>query len=516
MNRVWSEKQTAVFSWFAAITLNVVAHLVVRARAGTGKTTTIVEAVRRIPKGLSILVCAFGKDIQLELEKRLAGSGATAKTLHAIGLSFVKSFWPDVRVNYSNERETALAERVCGAAAPDAIKKLVATLCTKGRLIAPFAKTLGDLTEIAYEFECEPDEKWHDCSCGFPRWNHEGDHEYAGFDLDYVETKALAAMELAAAEKPVKTGIDGADMLYLPVRNGWLRKKFDVVIVDEAQDMNACQLEIALGVAKSNIVVVGDDRQAIYRFAGADSGSLDRMKDALKATELPLNVTYRCGKNIVALAQRYVPDFVAAESNHDGSVEYLPQDKLIAAAQPGDYILSRVNAPLVSVAMSLLRNGKRTKIAGRSIGEGLVNLVRKLKGQSIPDLLRKISAWETKEINRIEQRYRGKLDSSACVARIEGVRDQAEMLASLTDGAPNVAEVEARIVELFTDNGLGEAGLVTCSSVHRAKGKEANRVFVLQNTLRQDTPEECNIIYVAYTRAKQTLVLVGEERRKDY
>jgi ATP-dependent DNA helicase UvrD/PcrA len=61
------------------------------------------------------------------------------------------------------------------------------------------------------------------------------------------------------------------------VRNRWMRKTFDRVVVDEAQDMNACQLELAEGVCKGGLVAVGDSHQAIFGFAGADSGSLGRL-----------------------------------------------------------------------------------------------------------------------------------------------------------------------------------------------------------------------------------------------
>jgi superfamily I DNA/RNA helicase len=57
---------------------------------------------------------------------------------------------------------------------------------------------------------------------------------------------------------------------------------------------------------------------------------------------------------------------------------------------------------------------------------------------------------------------------------------------------------------------MGMAGVITCSSVHKAKGLEAERVFVLAKTLRGGSREEENIAYVAYTRAKMDLVLVRD------
>ena len=83
------------------------------------------------------------------------------------------------------------------------------------------------------------------------------------------------------------------------------------------------------------------------------------------------------------------------------------------------------------------------------------------------------------------------------------------MITDLSEGAKSVRDIEIKIDALFTDDGLGTAGVITCSSVHRAKGLEANRVFVLQNTLRDHNIEELNIQYVAITRAKEHLVWVS-------
>jgi superfamily I DNA/RNA helicase len=53
--------------------------------------------------------------------------------------------------------------------------------------------------------------------------------------------------------------------------------------------------------------------------------------------------------------------------------------------------------------------------------------------------------------------------------------------------------------------------MITCSSVHKAKGLEADKVFVLEDTLRYHSIEEENIVYVAITRAKKSLVFVSSK-----
>jgi superfamily I DNA/RNA helicase len=91
------------------------------------------------------------------------------------------------------------------------------------------------------------------------------------------------------------------------------------------------------------------------------------------------------------------------------------------------------------------------------------------------------------------------------------IADQVATLDALSDGLAETAELEARIGELFTERGPA----IMCSTVHRAKGLEAERVFVLTDTLycngKRQNEEESNIHYVALTRAKSTLVLVSDK-----
>lgn len=519
----WSEQQSAIFNWFATSEANGRAsrHLVVRARAGTGKTTTIVEATSRAPDG-KILLAAFNKKIAVELQGRLANPNAEAATLHSIGFSFVKRFWE--RVGIDQDRAENLARAACGNDAPDAMVRLVAKLNSRAREIIPHAgeggaagpeaaKAIEEMIALADEHDCLPDEDWSE----------------DGFTAEWIARSALRAMSIAAREKPAR-GIDFADMIFLPIRNRWLRPRYDLVVVDEAQDMTAAQLEIARGVSRDRVAVVGDDRQAIYGFRGADAGSLDRLKAELGAEELGLTTTYRCGRAIVARAAALVPDYTAAPSAPEGAVVTVGFEPMAERVAAGDFVLSRKNAPLVKTALKILRTGKRAKVEGRDIGAGLRALVKKLAGKSALGLgafLEKLSKWEEREIARAEAM--GPKGES----KIEKVVDQAETLRVLADGLSGVRELEARIDDLFSDDPV--RGTIVCSSIHRSKGLEADRVWILTDTLYPAIPCECghrhsgacsrcscaahranekrrieeqNLDYVATTRAKRELFLV--------
>lgn len=482
--KTWSALQLAVFAWFA----NAVGHLLVRARAGTGKTTTIFEALKHIPAGAKVLICAFGREIADELIARLSkmtlACVAEANTLHSIGGQIVRRYWPSVRID--KDRGWRLAEQVCGKAAPEHMVKLVKGIAEKAKGMMPFA-TPVDLQEIAFQFDLAPDQSW----------------EEEGWTLDRVCTLARRAMDAAC----VKDGsIDFDDMLFLPLANNWAFPKYDFVLVDEAQDMNYSQLLLAQRVCRphGHIVVVGDDRQAIYAFRGADSAALDRLKTELNASELPLNVTYRCGQKIVALAQKLVPDYQAAPTNGEGEVSTIQIEKLVEMAGAGDFILSRKNAPLINICLKLVKAGKKAKIRGKKdLTAGLRALLKKLNPKSVPDFLAKIGVWVEKEAARIRA-----TGSKNTESMLDAAYDKADILRALADGANGMVEVQGRLDALFSDDVNGH---IVLSSVHRAKGLETDRVFLLEDTFYpggRRNIEEQNIEYVAITRAKSTLVWV--------
>lgn len=480
--KTWSSQQTAIFKHMAKVRRN----LVVRARAGTGKTTTIIEGISHIKKG-KILLCAFNKKIAEELKKKLKNPNAEAKTLHSLGFGFVMKNWPGVRLD--DERGERLAARAIGRNAPDQIIGLVTKLAAKGKnmLTKP---DINKLIDIAYHFDLDPDERW----------------DGTEWTVTRIAAAAATAMDLACQKDGT---LDFDDMVYVPVANKWVVGRYDDVLIDEAQDMNAVQLALAMGLVKNDgrITVVGDDRQAIYGFRGADSNSIDRLKTALNAEELGLTTTYRCPKKVVSLAQNIVGDYKAAPSAPEGEVTSVDIERLHEQVKMGDFVLSRKNAPLAKVCLKLLKNGVRARIEGKDVGTNLISLIRKLNAKTIPDFVQKLQRWEEREVARLQ-----KSGKKSAESKIENVHDKAETLMSLSEGCADVADLAAFISSLFADTPGGKGDYVICSSVHKSKGLESDNVFVLSETLyprgNRGDVEEQNIEYVAITRAKKRLVWV--------
>lgn len=483
----------------------------IEAFAGTGKSTTILRAIDLAPQE-NIWLATFAKRNQEDLDGRLRNPRATAQTIHSLGYQAIReSEWGYIKVckpRFAREDELASA---CSYGLPYGAKRLIGKLCTKARELMPFA-TFEELVDLAIEWDLTPP---------------------AGeaLTIEMVARGAFRALELAASIKPTATGIDYADMLFLPLRNKWLKKQFDMTVVDEYQDLTLAQLLFVRAVTfdYGRIILVGDKHQAIYGFRGAGGNEVAKLMANLQPSELSLPKTYRCPRKVVAIAQRYAPGYEVDASAPEGVVDELDMTKLVETAMPGDFILSRANAPLMPVALALLRADKPATIRGRDIAGGLISLVKRLATgaakDSIPMFLNKLHTWQHKETDRLLAMKRDDM-----VANID---DKAETLAMLAHSSTGIPHLLSRLDTLFTDT-LNDG--VVLSTVHKAKGLEADRVFLLRQTFLRPCPcrcghhhvgkpckrckceemhvdnereqEERNIFYVAVTRSKRHLTMV--------
>lgn len=478
----WSNEQTEIFNWFRSGT----GHLVVQARAGTGKTTTIVEAFKHAPEA-KICYCVFNKKNQIEAQNKVTDSRVQVKTLHALGYAFIRQMWPNVRPDGDVERDRVLA--TTKVALPNDVIRAVCRLVSfaKNLTINP---TVSDLIDIALERGVDAGEE-------------NELRENGAFTVEVMANLALRALEAATVPDP-QGRISFDDMVWLPVRMGWTRSWFDLVVVDECQDMNLPQLEMAIRACKRSgrICVVGDDRQAIYGFRGAASNGMDLMRNRLDAATLGLTTTYRCPRNVVAVAQEIVSDYQAAPSNPEGCVDHCSLNGVLKSAQPGDAILSRTNAPLTPLCLALLRSGMPARIEGKDIGKQLANIVRKFKARSVPECLQKLSAWADRQTKR--------LIAANKEDKVELIKDQVETIVAIAEGASNVEEILSRLESIFQDSADNQRQAVVLSSVHKAKGLEWDHVYAIKDTFRHQkgSTEECNIYYVAVTRAKDHLTFI--------
>ena len=160
----WSEEQERVFEWCVGLSKKFdsggTPHLIVRARAGSGKTTTILEGINRAPED-SIQLCAFSRAIADTLIGRVTNPNAQAGTVHGIGMRAIGRRWRGVPVAQGLSRASYLTSLQVKPSVPRGVQWLVSMLHTKGRDMLPTNPTLNGLIGLAYSFDLTP-AKWYE------------------------------------------------------------------------------------------------------------------------------------------------------------------------------------------------------------------------------------------------------------------------------------------------------------------------------------------------------------------
>ncbi|MCH5249435.1 MAG: ATP-dependent helicase [Lachnospiraceae bacterium] len=109
------------------------------------------------------------------------------------------------------------------------------------------------------------------------------------------------------------------------------QERYKYIMVDEFQDINPMQYQIVKNIAgeRANLFIVGDDDQSIYGFRGARPDIMRQfMEDYKDATQLLLNVNYRCHEDIVQKSinvininkNRYVKEISASHTDGSGVI----------------------------------------------------------------------------------------------------------------------------------------------------------------------------------------------------
>jgi DNA helicase-2/ATP-dependent DNA helicase PcrA len=482
----WTEQQTAIFESSG--------HLVVQARAGCGKSSTIVELAKRFAQTGQPSICAiaFNKTAAGDLRKKVREykGRIDVRTINSLGdhtirrnLSTAK-FEPDklLRLRDQNPRWS----RVRGEDW-QAVRRVVGL--AKNRLVSS--------TDELYDL-------FDDVGACLN-------------NMDQMDAAKLAQQIIAASLEDRST-FDFDDQVFWPNILKLPVGHFDLMIVDETQDTSPAQLRLVLpdGATDGRVVAVGDDRQSIYAFRGADSAAMDRVVRHLNAPVLPLSRSFRCARSIIRIARSFVPDIEAA-SDREGRVR---EDVSLRQAQKecdlGDFVISRTNRHAVSFCLKLLARHVPARILGkRDITPYLRAIVTRCNASSIEAFERKVGDWMDAEVRRREEEEKS----------TDTVVDAAKCIRLIARGCATVDEVRERMDALFCEEDPGRCVLL--GTTHQMKGKEANRTWVLWDTyLRKrfdkktqkwlpPSHEEHNLAYVAITRAQNEMTLVSPAANDD-
>lgn len=250
--------------------------------------------------------------------------------------------------------------------------------------------------------------------------------------------------------------------------------------------------------------------QAIYMFAGAESDSFDQIKNYFGAKELPLTFCYRCPESVILEAQKIVPQIECPPGTKAGIVDTITEEQFDKMLTPGDMVVCRLTAPLVKLCFELIKRRIPAKVKGRDIGATIANAVKQIMKREtdmskFPNLMYR---WQENQLGMLREKL-GSEDQQ------ESVNDRVAVLeicyAMFSPNSPNgfVEDIKS----LFND----DQSPITLCTVHRAKGLENDRVFIIRpdklplvrkNQTQAQINQEMNLKYVAITRAKNELYFV--------
>lgn len=539
-------------------------HLVVRALAGCGKTSTVVEGVRLMIEGKtdlfpndqqseiwseilksheakSICMVAFNKEIADELKKRIPKCvyengkktvNIYAATLHSLGLTAINATFGGVPVD--QDKSKRLLAQIRKISYEELIAKSgtfayeVSQLVSKCKLHLFNKPSTEDLDWINETYDL-------------------------GIDNNLSHTQSVTAVLNESGF--TTTMVDYDDMVWLPLVNSQIElPKWDLLLIDEGHDLDFSQQELVMRIGR-RIVYLGDENQSIYSFRGSDSQSFSRMEQRLAANKttvkLPLTVTYRCSKAVVREAQKWVPDLVACEDAVEGSVTHKAYDvgeqsfdcpscgrdrisfevegweqcltceykwrmpkSYHSIVEDGDMIICRTNAPLIAECLKFIKAGRKAYIRGRrDVAKGLVKLIKKIAAKesnlSMVGFLNRLRVWKNIEVD--------KADAKKDDRQVAYIKDQFACISHFVDNSIHyVSQLVTKVENLFGDN---EQRGIMLGTIHQVKGLEASNVFFLMPPgaecpapwakTAEQKEQERHLRYVGITRSRENLYYVS-------
>jgi energy-coupling factor transporter ATP-binding protein EcfA2 len=484
------------------------------ASAGSGKSTALLHiAAALAARGARGRIVCFNSSASTEMTQRLRQahvSAFAASTFHALGRTLLEQKHGSMEVNKTLV-DSALRDE---QAALGAAGKYMRIKVIKRVLTVLRSSALTTASEVLLELA------------------RRGDHDITDLQVSQQFGHAKAVMARIYATH----GIDFDGMVHRAVTErlaDLVGGTQSWVLVDEAQDMNAGDLRLIINLlrAGNHVVFCGDPFQSINGFRGAmvdAMGSAAATAEGLGFTCLQetLPVSYRLPTQLSAIARLVNPHIVSQPGAPAGIVRTEAWTGMLAALRGGDRVLSRVNAPLLLLASRRLRLRHPGSMRD-AIFQHVANAVQHGEAdERMPDVIAALQRAEERVSGQLQRtRSKNERDRLSNLLQYEASR-QADVRA-FSAGCATKGDVRAlldrvRAVSHGDDAHTNDSlSTVRLSTVHSAKGLEADRVFVILQhpnmappreflaPVHRMTSQEIFCWYVAVTRAREELVFVG-------
>lgn len=466
-------------------------NIVVNAVAGSGKSSTLLQLLKRTKRRVEFL--AFNKAIQLEIaQKTKTIHNVNVSTIHSLGVRSIFNYFGNVEIK--SNKAWILSNK---------LNK------NKWKLNqTTYVKSMNKVHRITDIFRLTLCEDFEKCKkiC-----------DDLGVDWDTQSMEmAQELYQEYCIHNQTPSMIDFTDMIHIPATNDniSIQSKASILFIDECQDLNACQHKLIDKLIKQNnarFVACGDPYQSIYNFAGADSRSFQLFTKKPNVKSMPLSICYRCPTRVVDKANQVYNIIEPFQQNPPGVVRLGSSNEI----QENDMVICRNVKPLVPLYFELISRGIKAKIKGSDIGAGLVKLLPKTNSNTkklIIDLGSKLN-------HKLVELEQNGITQPKKHPAYDKLQDKVDLLKFLCEKFKTTNQIKQFLQKVFSDS--KQQGVVLCT-IHKSKGLEANNVFILDKKLipskfaksQDQIQQENNLLYVAITRAQKKLIYINSLTRK--
>jgi superfamily I DNA/RNA helicase len=428
--------------------------VLVNAVAGSGKTSTLMQLAEKYPKGIYL---AFNKAIVKQVISKLP-MGWSCKTFNSFGLAIVKQHYPNAKVNFNKYSEYNFNP--------------ASALATKHMSLN------GNISDDSWKHTCNR------------------------FKINYKYIHE--AKDLLKQGQENTSEISGDDMLQYPIDNGWKSEHYDIVLVDECQDLNPQQIAFLACIPTNRVIFVGDANQAIYGFRGSDPYALNKIKDMYNPVEYEMTQSFRCPKEILRSVQHIVPNIMSTKLG-GGIYRAKTKDTVF----PDEcFIISRTNNNLIKLAYRFILNNEHFSIGGKFIIQLKKDLNKAFKGCTHLSDMR----------NNVMRNYKNELTKASNNKwTASDIENKYDSILAIVDMANSTSDIK-----LFVKNLTLHSDSASCRklmTIHGAKGLESENVYFVnpescdyfkgKAETKWEMQQEDNLYYVACTRALNNLTFIN-------
>lgn len=302
-----------------------------------------------------------------------------------------------------------------------------------------------------------------------------------------------------------------------------------VLVIDEAQDMNEAQFSLIRILMEKNeemrVIAVGDDDQTIYAFVQASPKYLQQLIDEHHAVKYELVTNYRSKANLVVYSNQFAKKIsqrlkefpVIAMQQQHGEIKLVRayskhlinrviQEVLQTALIGSSCVLTQTNEEAAQIAGLLLQHGLPAKLIQSNEGFSLYNLLEVRAFIYYLNLTEHSFIIDEKKWQAAIQIFKKNFHSSENL-------DICLNLISVFEKVNPSKKYQSDFISFTKESKLEDfyhtqGDIVFVSTIHKAKGREFNHVFLLLDNFNAHGDDGKRKLYVALTRAKNNLSII--------